>query len=344
MKLRILDISIVALYLLTTVIIGLVLKKRAQQNKTAYLLGGKTLPWYMLGLSNASGMFDISGTMWLVTLAFVYGLKSIWIPWLWPIFNQVFLMVFLSIWLRRSNATTGAEWIRTRFGLNPGSTLAHTVVVVFAIIMCLGYLAYGFIGLGKFIEIFIPWETISSYLPFTLPEAYVPHFYGILFTLFAVFYSVLGGMTSIVWADVVQYTIMTISSVAIAVIAMVALSGNTLVVPEAWANPLFSWKLTLDWSQVIPEVNDKIASDGYSLFTVFFMMMLFKGILVSMAGPAPNYDMQKILSTKSPSDAAKMSGFVSVVLMPVRYLMIAGFAVLGLLFYEKLDLSFPSKL
>lgn len=71
----------------------------------------------MLGLSNASGMFDISGTMWLVTLLFVYGLKSAWIPWLWPVFNQIFLMIFLSVWLRRSNVTTGAEWINTRFGL-----------------------------------------------------------------------------------------------------------------------------------------------------------------------------------------------------------------------------------
>jgi Na+/proline symporter len=48
--------------------------------------------------------------------------------------------------------------------------------------------------------------------------------------------------------------------------------------------------------------------------------------------------MQKILATKSPSDAAKMSGFVSVILMPFRYLMIAGFAILGILFYDQLDL------
>jgi hypothetical protein len=53
-------------------------------------------------VSIASGMFDISGTMWLVYLLFIYGLKSIWIPWLWPVFNQIFLMVFLSLWLRRS--------------------------------------------------------------------------------------------------------------------------------------------------------------------------------------------------------------------------------------------------
>ena len=59
------------------------------------------------------------------------------------------------MWLRRSNVTTGAEWINTRFGLLKGAKMSHTIVVVFAIIMGLGYLAYGFIGVGKFIEIFI---------------------------------------------------------------------------------------------------------------------------------------------------------------------------------------------
>lgn len=302
------------------------------------MLGGNKLPWYMLGLSNASGMFDISGTMWLVTLGFVYGLKSIWIPWLWPVFNQVFLMVFLSAWLRRSNATTGAEWIQTRFGTDSGSSLSHKITVVFALISCLGFLAYGFIGLGKFVQIFVPWEIVAPFVPFEVPESYVPHIYGIIFTLFAVTYSILGGMASIVWADVVQYIIMTISSILIAFIAMMALSTQTLVVPEGWMNPFFGLSLDLNWSGIIPEVNDKISSDGYELFTIFFMLMLFKGLLVSFAGPAPNYDMQKILSTRSPSEAAKMSGFVSVVLMPIRYLMITGFVVLGILYYDQLNL------
>jgi len=292
----------------------------------------------MLGISNASGMFDISGTMWLVTLLFVYGLKSIWIPWLWPVFNQVFLMVFLSIWLRRSKVTTGAEWINTRFGRSLDSRLSHGVVVFFALILCLGYLAYGFIGLGKFVMIFIPWEMVAPYVPFVVHETYVPHIYGIAFTLFAVFYAVLGGMASIVWADVMQYFIMAISAILIGVLAMKALTVETLSVPEGWHSPFFGWNLDLDWRGVIDEVNTKIASDGYSLFTIFFMMMVFKGLLVSIAGPAPTYDMQKVLSTKSPKEAAKMSGFVSVVLMPIRYFMIAGFAVLGILYYDRLNL------
>ncbi|MFA5728675.1 MAG: sodium:solute symporter, partial [Candidatus Neomarinimicrobiota bacterium] len=182
MRLNPIDFLIIVIYLAFTVVIGMVLKKRAQSSKTAYLLGGNKLPWYMLGLSNASGMFDISGTMWLVTLTFVYGLKCIWIPWLWPVFNQIFLMVYLSAWLRRSNVTTGAEWIGTRFGTGRGAVLSHNIVVIFALISCLGFLAYGFIGLGKFMEIFIPWEVVSRYVPFEVPAKYVPHLYGIVFT------------------------------------------------------------------------------------------------------------------------------------------------------------------
>jgi Na+/proline symporter len=344
MKLTLFDILIVLAYLASTVVIGLLMKKRAQRDKAAYMLGGNKLPWYMLGLSNASGMFDISGTMWMVTLAFVYGLKSIWVPWLWPVFNQIFLMVFLSIWLRRSNATTGAEWIRTRFGTGRGGVQSHWIVVAFALISVLGFLTYGFIGLGKFVEIFIPWEVVSPYIPFKVAPQHVAHVYGIVFTLFAMFYAILGGMASIVWADVIQYTIMTISAVVIGVIAMNALSDNPLVVPDGWMNPFFGARLDMDWSGIIAEVNEKIKSDGYSLFSIFFSMMLFKGVLVSMAGPAPNYDMQKILSTRSPKEAAKMSGFVSVILLPTRYIMITGFAVLGLLFYDRLDLVVGDKI
>lgn len=339
MKLGFIDLSIIVLYLGLTIFIGLYFKKRAERSKKDYLLGGNTVPWYLLGLSNASGMFDISGTMWMVMLLFVYGLKSVWIPWLWPVFNQIFLMMFLSVWLRRSNVTTGAEWINTRFGFNSGARRSHTIVVIFAIIMGLGYLAYGFIGIGKFIEIFIPWEFLSQYLPFSIPPDYIPHFYGLVFTCFAVFYSLMGGMLGIVWMDVIQYFLMGLSCIAIAVIAGFALSQNTLNVPEGWMTPFFGYQLGLDWSSTIAEVNDKIKSDGFNLFTIFFMMMLFKGYLVSLGGPAPNYDMQKILSTKSPREAALMSGSVNVILLPLRYLMITGFAVLAIIYYDRLDLT-----
>lgn len=323
MNLHWVDISIIFSYLLATILIGFYISKRASRDINSYFLGGNSIPWYILGVSNASGMFDITGTMWLVYLVFVYGMKGIFVPWLWPVFNQIFLMVFLSAWLRRSNVMTGAEWIKTRFGTGRGATLSHNIIVVFAIVSVIGFLAYGFKGIGKFSATFLPWDLD-------------PNTYALIFMGITTLYVVKGGMYSVVLTELIQFVIMTIASIAIGIIAMNKVSPEALnaVIPAGWKDIFFGWQLNLDWSGILDAANTKISEDGYSLFMLFVGMMVFKGFLVSAAGPAPNYDMQRILATKSPSEAAKMSGLVSVVLFFPRYMMIAGLAVLALVFFS----------
>ena len=116
MDLELVDIAIIVLYLILMIVVGFLAERRARGGLQDYFLGGNQMPWWVLSMSNATTMFDVSGTMWLVSLLYVYGLKSVFIPWLWPVFNQIFLMVYLSTWLRRSGALTGAEWITLRFG------------------------------------------------------------------------------------------------------------------------------------------------------------------------------------------------------------------------------------
>lgn len=342
MRLQLIDFLIIAGYLVSMLLVGWFLRKKASRDKESYLMGGKRLHWFLLGMSDASDMFDISGTMWMVSLCFVYGFKSIWIPWLWPVFNQIFNMMFLSKWLRRSNADTGAEWLATRFGTRgAGVKASHNIVVVFALLGCLGFLAYGFVGLGKFLEIFVPWNIVQPYVPFHIAPEYVAHFYGIVFTLFAMFYSILGGMHSIVIGDLIKYIIMSVGCIAVGYLAMSHLHGQKLNLPKGWDSPFFGLHLNLDWSNILPAATQKIEDDKFGLFGIFFMMMCFKGVLASLAGPAPNYDMQKVLSTRSPKDASKMTGFVSVILLPIRYTMVIGLTVLALLYYNQLDLSAP---
>ncbi len=328
MELQLLDLIIIAAYLIGTIIIGFWLSQKASANLQNYFLAGNSIPWYMLGLSNASGMFDISGTMWMVYLLFVYGMKSVWIPWLWPVFNQIFLMIFLSVWLRRSNVMTGAEWIRFRFGDGEGARLSHLIVVVFAIITVITYVAYGFIGIGKFAAVFLPFELSAD-------PATNEILYGLIITALTTAYVVKGGMYSVVFTEVLQYVIMTIASIAVGIIAMNKVSPEMIsaVVPENWYNIFFSWKLDLDWSGVLDAANTRIAEDGYELFGYFFIMVLLKGVLQSMAGPTPSYDMQRVLSTKTPKEAAKMSGVVNLVLLFPRYLLIGGLTILAIAFF-----------
>ena len=120
MLLHPIDLAIIGAYIVVIMIAGFAMSKLASKNLDSYFLGGHKVPWYILGVANASGMFDITGTMWLVMTIFVYGLKGAFLPWVWPVFNQIFLMVFLAAWLRRSNVMTGAQWINTRFGNSLG--------------------------------------------------------------------------------------------------------------------------------------------------------------------------------------------------------------------------------
>ncbi|MDH3369352.1 MAG: Na+:solute symporter [Gemmatimonadota bacterium] len=329
MNLHLIDLLIIAAYIAATIGIGFWISKRASRSIENYFLGGNTIPWYMLGLSNASGMFDISGTMWMVYLLFLYGLKSVWIPWLWPVFNQIFLMVYLSIWLRRSGVMTGAEWIRFRFGTSRGANLAHLIVVVFAVINVIGFLAYGFIGIGKFASTFLPWQLSAD------PATNV-NLYGLIITGITTLYVVKGGMFSVVFTEVLQFFIMTVACIWVGLIAMGQVSPGMLdaVVPEGWRSLVFGWRLDLDWTGILDAASTKIQQDGWELFSIFFMLMLFKGVLQSMAGPAPNYDMQRVLSARTPKEAAKMSGLVSLVLLIPRYMLITGLTVLALVFFS----------
>ncbi|MEZ4829964.1 MAG: sodium:solute symporter family protein [Bacteroidia bacterium] len=338
MELHALDIGIIIGYLILTIAIGFYISKRASENMESYFLGGNSMPWYILGISNASGMFDITGTMWLVALVFVYGVKSIWIPWLWPVFNQIFLMVFLSAWLRRSNVMTGAEWIQTRFGDRKDAILSNIIVIVFALVSVIGFLAYAFQGIGKFAYTFLP-HSIESAAMGTIPLT--PNTYGLIFIGITAIYVVKGGMYSVVLTEVLQFAIMTIASIAVGIIAIFSVSPETIqaIVPANWYDLLFGWKLTMDWQGTMAAVNEQIKNDGYELFTFFFTMMVFKGILVSLAGPAPNYDMQRVLATKSPREASLMSGFVTVALFFPRYMLIAGVAVLGLVGLHEVGLD-----
>ncbi len=330
MNYHLIDIVIILLYLLISIAVGWWVSNRASRDIQAYFLGGNTLPWYFLGVSNASGMFDIAGTMWLVMLAFIYGMKSVWLPWAWPVFNQIFLMMYLSVWLRRSNVMTGAEWIKTRFGEGKGAKLAHIVVVVFALVSVIGFLAYGFKGIGKFADNFLPWKLNAD--PNTNSNLYALCLMGI-----TTFYVVKGGMFSVVITEVIQFLILSVASVVIGIIAMGKVSAEKVAanVPSGWGDIFFGSRLVdLNWNGIIDSVHVQIQNGGYFYFSAFFMMMTFKGVLVSMAGPAPNYDMQRILATRSPKDAAKMSGFVNVVLYFPRYLMIMGLTVLSIVYFR----------
>lgn len=326
----ILDISIIAAYIILTLGVGIWISKRASKGLDSYFLGGKSIKWYYLGLSNGSGMFDVSGTAWMVGILFLYGAKSFMFMWMWPIWNQIFIMVFLAAWIRRSNIMTGSEWILTRFGDDRAGRASHLIVAIFAIIASIGFIAYFFEGVGKFMSVILPWDLtlmLNGTVLLTSDQNY-----ALIIIFLTTIYTIKGGMFSVVATEVLQYVIMVLAGVLVAGYAFFTLTDVELasVIPSGWGSTLFEWELEGTWSGKFAAFNNLIDTQGYKMFGALIGMSLFKGFFASVAGPTPSYDMQRILSTRTVKEAAYMSGFTNLVLFIPRYLLIGGIVVLGL--------------
>ncbi|UGU17385.1 Na+:solute symporter [Sinomicrobium kalidii] len=326
------DVLIIALYIILTLSIGVWVSKKASKGLDGYFLGGNSIKWYYLGLSNGSGMFDVSGTAWMVGILFLYGIKSFMFMWMWPIWNQIFVMVFLAAWIRRSNIMTGSEWILTRFGDDRAGRASHLIVAVFAVVAAVGFIAYFFEGVGKFMTIILPWDlscTVGNTLLFTSAQGY-----ALIIILLTTIYTIKGGMYSVVATEVLQYLIMVLAGILIAAYAFITISDAQIaaLIPAEWKDIFFGNELQGFWEGKLSTFNDLIDTQGYKMFGAFIGMTLLKGFFASVAGPTPSYDMQRILSTRTVKDAAYMSGFTNLVLFIPRYLLIAGVVVIGLVY------------
>ena len=324
------DILIISFYIILTVAVGIWVSKRASRGLDSYFLGGKSIKWYYLGLSNGSGMFDVSGTAWMVGILFLYGVKSFMFMWLWPIWNQIFIMMFLAVWIRRSNIMTGSEWILTRFGDKRAGRASHLIVAAFAIIAAIGFIAYFFEGVGKFMTIILPWDLTLQMGASVLLSS--EQSYALIIILLTTIYTVKGGMFSVVATEVLQYGIMVLAGLLVVGYSFFAISDVEInsVITEEWRNVFFGWELETHWSDKYQAFNDLIDSEGFKMFGAFIGMTLFKGFFASLAGPTPSFDMQRILSTKTVKEAAYMSGFTNLILFIPRYLLIGGIVVIAL--------------
>lgn len=89
----------------------------------------------------------------------------------------------------------GVEWIKFCFGSGIGVNFFYIIVIVFVFINVIGFLVYGFIGIGKFVVIFFFWE-------FLLELYWNEVYYGLIIMVLIIVYVVKGGMFSVVFMEV----------------------------------------------------------------------------------------------------------------------------------------------
>ena len=315
MSLSPLDIVIVVLYIASVIVVGVIAKRKAAAGLESYFLGNRQLPWWMLAMSGSSSYFDITGTMWIVSILVMAGLKGMWIQFVWGFIIAAFNMAYMGKWIRRSGVITGAEWMIKRFGSGLSGDLARLSYTVYAIVTISAFLGYTAVGMGKFGAEFLPFknEHVCAALIIGITGVYV----------------VMGGFRGLTIVEFFQTIILTLGALMIGYLGFAAFRTTDLAAPPPpdWFSLWPSWTLARN---VAPDSVYHVGVDNmYYLFGAVVITYVAKGLLLCASGPEQLYDFQKFLAVRSPREAS-LTGMLWGVFHTVRFPMAAGIAIMGI--------------
>ncbi len=317
------DLALIAAYFALVIGLGFWYQRRASQNLDSYFLGGKGLHWLLLSMSGAVSNFDITGTMWIVSILVLLGMRSMWHHWMWGVFMGAFFLSYMGKWVRRSGTMTAAEWMKTRFGDDAAGRFSRTVYAIMAVIFIACFIGYAYQGIGKFASVYIPLEKLAGWTSAgwlqSLATEYEAHVLAVLIMGATALYVILGGLYSVVITEVIQTVILTVAAIFIAFLAWSQLSRDPSLlekVPEGWTSLSVPWTL----EDVPPE---------FHFFGALVIVWIVKGFLLNAGGPGQMYDFQRFLAARDARDAAKVGATWSLFLI-VRWGMCAGIALLAL--------------
>lgn len=303
------DLAIVVGFLVLVSVIGYVMSKAASDGVESYFLGGRKIPWWVLGISSSTSNFDMAGTMIIVAVVFALGLRGFLVEIRGGVgLSLAFLMVFLGKWLRRSRVMTSAEWMKLRFGTDRQGRTAHLVSALANIILSLGMIIYFSKGAGKFLTFFLPFDEVTC---------------TSVMVLIGLFYTLMSGLYGVVFTDVVQMILLTFTALYVSVKAFTL--REEVVLPAHF--------LELDLTVPAGLGADLLAKDPgtwepiLSMFGVCVLMWLVRTTLEGMGGVG-GYTDQRFFAARNEREAGLLT-LESIVLSVFRWTMVAGLVVMG---------------
>ena len=155
-----LDYGIIVGALVLMLIIGFGTARLASRSLEHYFMGGRNLPWYLLGVSGMSAWFDMTGTMIITSFIYVIGPLGLYIRGAGGLIALAFMLAYANKWGRRSGCMTYAEWNTYRFGTGASAEMIRLITASVGILMTIGALAYLVRGATLFMGLVFPVDPV----------------------------------------------------------------------------------------------------------------------------------------------------------------------------------------
>ena len=198
------DWIIVGVFFVIVLSIGWIASKTAGKSSSEFFLGGRGMPWWLLGISMVACTFSADTPNLVTGMVRENGVAKNWAWWAFLITGMVTVFIYAKLW-RRSGVMTDLEYYEKRYSGKAASFLRgfrSLYLGIFFNCLIMGSVTLAAIKIGGVMLGLDPWVVVVGA------------------SIVVVIYAALGGIKGVIWADFFQYGIAMFGAVYAAVVAL----------------------------------------------------------------------------------------------------------------------------
>ena len=278
MILATIDWVIIGIFFMIVIGLGYWASRTAGDSTEEFFLGGRSMPWWLLGISMVACTFSADTPNLVTGMVREDGIAKNWAWWAFLITGMVTVFIYAKLW-RRSNVMTDLEFYEIRYSGKAATFLRgfRSIYLGFFLnCLIMGTVTLAAIKIGAVMFGLEPWVTVVGA------------------SLAVVIYASLGGIKGVIWADFFQYGIAMLGAVYAAIVAVRQPEIGSL-------SNLFSHPAVADSLNILPEFSDTSA-----LVTLFIIPIAVQWWAAWYPGAEPGgggYIAQRMLSAKDEKNA-----------------------------------------
>ncbi|WPJ95388.1 sodium:solute symporter family protein [Coraliomargarita algicola] len=198
------DWAILVAFFIIVLSIGYVASRSAGKSTSEFFLGGRGMPWWLLGISMVACTFSADTPNLVTDLVRQDGIAKNWVWWAFLITGMVTVFIYAKLW-RRSEVMTDLEYYELRYHGNVAAFLR----------------GFRSVFLGLFFNVLIMATVTLAIIKYGQILFGLPAWQCVLFgSIGVVIYATLGGLKGVIWADFFQYSIAMFGAVYAAYVAI----------------------------------------------------------------------------------------------------------------------------
>lgn len=192
-----LDITIIIVFFVIMLFVGVLVSRQAGKNATEFFLSGRNMPWWLLGVSMVATTFAADTPGLVTELVRKDGVSGNWVWWAMLLTGMLTVFFYAKLW-RKSGISTDLEFYELRYsGKSAGFLRGFRAIylgVIFNVITMAGVCLAG----AKIANILLGISQVETLL------------YS---SIIVVIYSSLGGLKGVLITDFIQFIIAMVGSV-----------------------------------------------------------------------------------------------------------------------------------